>query len=123
VQDAFLIFVLPDNHAGLVNSPESGGKGPRTLTVVNVKVNVGALAAFAAIMNTRTNPSIRTELFLVLIWFSSVHDNESGSLRRIPIPQSKALAIVYLTYLTGRNTGNTQKPPSRIARLPNFGSV
>jgi uncharacterized repeat protein (TIGR03803 family) len=35
--------------------------------------------------------------FLVLIWFSSVHDNESGSLRRIPIPQSKAMAIVYLS--------------------------
>jgi hypothetical protein len=49
-------------------------------------------------------------LFLVLIWFSSVHDNESGSLRRIPIPQSKAWR--FYTYLTGRNT-ETLKNRSR----------
>src|SRR5208282_829355 len=53
----------------LLMPPTVVSSAPGTLTVLNLKVNVGALAAVAAIMNISTNPDASTNVLQAFIGF------------------------------------------------------
>ena len=60
-------LVLSDDHARVVNPPRDVLSAPGTLTVVNLKVKVGALAAVAAMINASPNPGTSSSVLQVLI--------------------------------------------------------